>query len=198
MPEDSYFIQPEFAHKAHGRHRKRIESVSEQSEDTPTTLPKVKPPVPTPVPAAPPAKDWSDTFREHKMLILVLAVIVILLVCLLVWTITSKNDKREKVQLRKSSAPALPPPPEQHMTQMPTPQMPTPQISLNMPQPMQQRMPALAPTPHNVVQPPAKKTQEPPTPSHESVIHTTDDDELNKYMNLDKDDIQTDELDTKE
>lgn len=200
MDKDECFIKPSFVRNNSKRSNNRFKKAPLREENEDISRGAQEEPEST---ARAERGGLMDMIKEHKILIITFAIVIILLICVIVWMTTRGEDKKNG----KASDPNNPnpnpagkarvppptntPPVEQNTTQNPAPRNEPPAA-----RPENNRRVDATPTPPRQ---PRSTPAPPPIVSHEEIINTVDDSELNKYMNVgDGEEAATQESEKKE
>ena|ERR1700678_258789 len=168
MTTDECYIKPNFVKNNYRRHKRDAE-LSDNNEDLVYDIP-VK------------SASIMDTIKEHKLLIITFAIIILLLIFVIVWMIVKddkksiKDDTKPVSRLKKCIDPDPDPDPPAITKPDASPVIPkpvTPKVAKgavrNKTKPIDGGV-----APHelqNII-------------SHDQIVNTVDDDELNRYVNI--------------
>lgn len=169
--DNSYFIKPEFLNQQSQQGQPQQGQPQQGQPQQGQGQPQQIAPVIT--------TSFVDSIKEHKMLIITLALVIIILICIIVW-LTVKGDKSIKKGSKLSpekTAKVLPPDIPATPTFTPT----------QVPEPIAPVQPSVQPNKPN---PPVAQEMSKPT-THDDIVTTSDDDELMEYMNTES--IEEDE-----
>ena len=124
------------------------------------------------------SKTYSTMFNENRTMIIIFSVVVVILIAIIMWLYWKSSHKEARIPPPRRS---LPPPPSSADDE-----------EERVDKPAKATATTTAPTPVSVPKTPApaaEPTIVPENPSaHADIVKTVDDEELNRYINLDKKD----------